>query len=514
MFSEKDKSQIENHGLTIDLITNQMNLIKKGMPYANLVKAATINNGILNYNSSEITEIIKKYDENSSKISLVKFVPASGAATRMFKFLHQFLNDYNENDIQSITQNSGNKELVTFLSQIEHQPFYEDVIQKTKETVPNFDTLSKNAQHIAFVKVMMQEDGLNFSFYPKGLLPFHKYSNHVATAFEEHLFEAALYASSNHIADLHFTVSEVHLQYFKKEYNRIIERVKDITHKDFNISYSFQKKSTDTIALTSDNQLYKDNNGDILFRPAGHGALLENLNELDNDVIFIKNIDNVVTEKHHQNISNYKKLLAGILIDVQEEVFKWARKLDTNNVADEEIDQIKSFLNDKLNVVFSNEFEGISKQLKWEYLKEKLNRPIRVCGMVKNVGEPGGGPFWVMDEKGNISLQIVESAQVDLNNENQKSILNNATHFNPVDLVCGVRNYKGNKYNLTEYVDYNAAFVASKTHSGNNIKALELPGLWNGSMAFWNTIFVEVPLSTFNPVKTVNDLLRETHQAL
>ena len=514
MFSEKDKSQIENHGLTLDKIENQMSLIKAGMSYSNLVKAATINNGILKYKETEVLDFINTFDQNRSKISMVKFVPASGAATRMFKFLHQFLNNYkvNEESIHSFAERSNNQELITFFNGIEKQPFYKDVLQKTKSTIPKFKDLSSDAQRLELVKTMLSARGLNFSNYPKGLLPFHKYNNLVTTAFEEHLMEAALYASSNQIADLHFTVSEDHLEKFEKERSLIESRVKEKTENSFNISYSFQKKSTDTIALTKDNKIYKDANCDILFRPAGHGALLDNLNELDYDLAFIKNIDNVVTNKHQQNISNYKKLLAGILLDVQEDAFKFAKKLETNNLSETEIVQIKKFLSDKLNVGVSPNFESLPKELKMKYLKDKLNRPIRVCGMVKNVGEPGGGPFWVMDEKENISLQIVESAQVDMNNQKQKNILNSATHFNPVDIVCGLRNYKGEKYNLTNFVDYKAAFVTSKTQSGIDIKALELPGLWNGSMAYWNTIFVEVPLNTFNPVKTVNDLLRDSHQ--
>jgi len=312
---------------------------------------------------------------------------------------------------------------------------------------------------------------------------------------------------------LHFTVSESHINRFEEEREKIETRVKEATNNTFNISYSVQKKSTDTIALTSNNEVYKDEQDVILFRPAGHGALLENLNELDYDLAFIKNIDNVVTKSHLQNISDYKKLLAGILLNVQEEAFKYAQKLDMENLSNSGLLKIIDFLKDKMNVVISPNFESMSLEEKSQYLMEKLNRPIRVCGMVKNEGEPGGGPFWVMDTNGVISLQIVESAQVDMNNQKQKDILNNATHFNPVDIVCGLRNYKGETFDLTKFVDYKAAFITAKTQAGTDIKALELPGLWNGSMAYWNTIFVEVPLSTFNPVKTVNDLLRDSHQA-
>jgi hypothetical protein len=515
MFSEKDIPQIENHGLTVEKIEYQIKLIKTGMSYSNLVKAATINDGILKFDGLEEQEFIKTFESRRANISMVKFVPASGAATRMFKFLHQFINDYKieEESIQIYIERSKNKALSVFINGLEQLPFFEEVLQKTQEIVPNYNNLPIDAQRYNLVKIMLDKDGLNYDFFPKGLLTFHKYKDYAVSPFEEHLFEAAQYASSNNTSCLHFTVSESHINRFEEEREKIETRVKEATNNTFNISYSVQKKSTDTIALTSNNEVYKDEQDVILFRPAGHGALLENLNELDYDLAFIKNIDNVVTKSHLQNISDYKKLLAGILLNVQEEAFKYAQKLDMENLSNSGLLKIIDFLKGKMNVVISPNFESMSLEEKSQYLMEKLNRPIRVCGMVKNEGEPGGGPFWVMDTNGVISLQIVESAQVDMNNQKQKDILNNATHFNPVDIVCGLRNYKGETFDLTKFVDYKAAFITAKTQAGTDIKALELPGLWNGSMAFWNTIFVEVPLSTFNPVKTVNDLLRDSHQA-
>jgi len=515
MFSEKDKSQIENHGLTVEKIESQIKLIKTGMSYSNLVKAATINDGILKFDVLEEQEFINTFEIRRANISMVKFVPASGAATRMFKFLHQFLNNFKveEESIQAYIERSKNKELSVFFNGLERQPFFEEVLQKTQETVPNYNNLSLDAQRWAFVKTMLDKEGLNYSFFPKGLLPFHKYKDYAVTPFEEHLFEAAQYASSNNTSYLHFTVSESHRDSFEEERKKIDSRVKEATNNTFNISYSVQKKSTDTIALTSHDEVYKDEQDIILFRPAGHGALLENLNELDFDLAFIKNIDNVVTKSHLQNISDNKKMLAGILLTVQEEAFKCVQQLEMNNLSNSDLLKITDFLQDKMNVVISTKFESLSMKEKPQYLMEKVNRPIRVCGIVKNEGEPGGGPFWVMETNGVISLQIVESAQVDMNDVNQKDILKKATHFNPVDIVCGLRNYKGETFDLTKFVDYNAAFITAKTQAGTDIKALELPGLWNGSMAYWNTIFVEVPLSTFNPVKTVNDLLRDSHQA-
>ena len=512
MFSEKDIVDIESHGLTTDKIKDQMASIQSGMVYSKLKEAATIGNGIFKIDQRQESHFIELFDKYRSNFSIVKFVPASGAATRMFKFLFEFLNNYHEGDIDFYIEKSGNKNLSKFLEELEKFSFFEDVVHKIHKIIPRYNDLSYEEQRLEFVKTMLDEDRLNYGFFPKGLLPFHKNKNYTSTAFEEHLFEAAFYGSSNNKANLHFTVSEMHKDKFQEELNHILDDVENQTGHTFDISFSYQKKSTDTIALTTNNELLRDTHGNMVFRPSGHGALLENLNDLDCDIIFIKNIDNVVVKAHQQNISDYKKLLAGILIEAQEQAFNFLHQLKTQNINQNDIDKITDFLINKLNVVVPSDFNTYSFDIKVKYLQDRLNRPIRVCGMVKNEGEPGGGPFWVEDKNSNVSLQIVESAQVDTNNENQMKILKRATHFNPVDLVCGVKNYKGEPFDLTKYVDYNTAFITEKNHGGEVIKALELPGLWNGSMAFWNTIFVEVPLSTFNPVKTVNDLLRSPHQ--
>jgi len=514
IFSEKDLSQINKIGLTTDKINAQIAVIKSGMAYSNLIKAATVGDGILNINKEQESHYINVFNSKRDNLSIVKFVPSSGAATRMFKFLFQFLNDYKieHGSIDSYIEKSNNKELSKFLNALEKLPFFEEVVHKLHKVIPNYNELPFEKRTVEFVKAILENERLNYSYFPKGLLPFHKYKDYVATAFEEHLYEAALYGSSNNKANLHFTISENHERIFKEELNHIEEEVEENTNNTFNVTFSFQKKSTDTIALTSNNELFRDSEGAILFRPSGHGALLENLNELDYDIVFVKNIDNVVVKEYHESISNYKKILAGILLEIQDQTFKFLHQLETNDFDDNDLELMVQFITSKLNVVLAPEFEYSSLDSKIFYLKDKLIRPIRVCGMVKNEGEPGGGPFWVQDKKGNVSLQIVESAQVDSNDENQVEILKNATHFNPVDLVCGIKDYKGKAFNLLKYVDYQASFITKKNHLGVDIKTLELPGLWNGSMAYWNTIFVEVPLITFNPVKTVNDLLRDSHQ--
>ena len=513
-FSEKDIKQIENKGLTIKQVNTQLDLFKTGLPFINLHSVATVGHGIKKCSDDEKVDYINFFDTKRDNTSIIKFVPASGAATRMFKTLFEFISEFNpKNDtINSFINRKKERDLSVFLVAIEKLPFYDIVLNKIEEYYPDYKSFSNDKQKYVFIKTMLDEDKLNYGFYPKGLLPFHQYKDHLATAFEEHLFEAALYASSKNEAYLHFTISERYKNIFDDEFKRIediVERKKGIK---FHISFSYQNESTDTISVTPQNDPFRDENGELYFRPSGHGALLQNLNELDADIIFIKNIDNVVVFKYEKEVAEYKKMLAGLLLKTQEEVFKMIDILNKADVSHSDLVSIAEFLINKLNVKVSHEFEKYSKKYQIEYLIEKLDRPIRVCGMVKNEGEPGGGPFWVKEESGNISLQIVESAQVDRKNKNQKEILKKATHFNPVDIVCGIKNHKGEPFDLQNFVDHKTAFITMKTKLDKDLKALELPGLWNGSMASWNTIFVEVPLITFNPVKTVTDLLKPTHQ--
>ncbi|HZW62298.1 MAG TPA: DUF4301 family protein [Flavobacteriaceae bacterium] len=513
-FSQQDINQIKNKGLTVTKVNAQIEYFKKGIAYTNLVTAATINQGIVKLNEKEEEDFASYFKQHKDQLSVVKFIPASGAATRMFKFLFQFLEEYNPKteSINAYINRNKAKELSLFFVGLEKFPFYHQVLHAARQSYHNYDALSDDEQKFLFVKTMLDEDKLNLSYYPKGLLPFHKYKDHNASAFEEHLFEAALYAASGKTCALHFTISEKHKDKFDNEFNRIIEVVTRKTNTRFNISFSYQKEATDTLAVNTKNEPFREENGALLFRPSGHGALLDNLNEIDADLIFIKNIDNVVVFKYEEQVAFYKNMLAGILLKLQEQAFAFARQLEFETVTATDIETISAFLNTKLNVVISPDFDKFSRKHQRDYLIEKINRPIRVCGMVKNEGEPGGGPFWVKDQNDTISLQIVESAQINKSLKHQKEILKNATHFNPVDIVCGVKNFKGEKFNLQEFVDHDTAFITMKTKVGKEIKALELPGLWNGSMAFWNTVFVEVPLITFNPVKTVNDLLKDPHQ--
>ena len=513
-FTEAQIQQIENRGLTLDIVSRQIEIFKSGLPYINLESAASLGHGIFKFSDEEEIDFLEYYESQKEQLDLLKFVPASGAATRMFKFLFEFLKTYNpkKETVNAYINKHKANDLLVFGVGIEKLPFYNIVVEETRKHVSDFESLSLDEKATEFIKTMLYEKRLNYGFSPKGLLPFHKYKDHIATAFEEHLFEAALYATSNNVAKLHFTISEIYKDIFDKEFERIKHIVECKTKVKFDISFSYQKDATDTIAVNLKNEPFINTDGSLYFRPSGHGALLSNLNDFEADIIFIKNIDNVVVFKYEEEVAKYKKILAGVLLKTQNQAFEYLRGLENESLSEEELVAIAQFLRTKLNVIISQEFEKYSPKYQKEYLINKLNRPIRVCGMVKNEGEPGGGPFWVKNESNNISLQIVESAQIDKKNKHQKSILKNATHFNPVDLVCGIRNYKGETFNLLKYVDDKTAFITMKTKTGKQIKALELPGLWNGSMANWNTVFVEVPLVTFNPVKTVNDLLKATHQ--
>ena len=431
----------------------------------------------------------------------------------MFKFLNEFLNEFKVGDesINAYINRKKDKNLPLFLVAKEKLPFYNEVLDLIKSISPRYDALDKDSKDYEFIKTMLSSKYFDFSNKPKGILPFHQYKNHTATAIEEHLNECALYATSNGKSNLHFTVSEEHRKDFEAIINNVKVNVENAFKIIINVNYSYQNKSTDVIAVDSDGNPFRDENDNIIFRPGGHGALIENLNNLNADIIFIKNIDNVI-QNQSEIIALYKKALAGILIQHQEAIFKFLKMLNDSSISNEELMEIVNYIKSKLNIAIKDDFVKYTKESKIDHLQTILNRPIRVCGMVKNEGEPGGGPFWVTDKKGKTFLQIIESSQIDTKDDKQVKIFGSATHFNPVDIVCGTKDYKGQKFDLTQYVDANSGFVVEKNHKGKSYRAFELPGLWNGAMAKWLTIFVEVPLITFNPVKTVNDLLKPAHQ--
>ena len=486
-------------------IETQLEQFKTGFPFLKLEAAAEINRGIMAPDKDKRATYEKAWTNYKAEgRRVVKFVPASGAASRMFKDMFAFLDaDYDVPTTDFEKHYFDNLENFAFYGALDEQC--------RKNEGKSIKELTAEGNYKAVVANMLEAKGLNYGQLPKGLLLFHKYENGPRTPMEEHLVEGALYAASNGEAHVHFTVSHEHMPLFRK----MVEDKADIYAKTYGIKYditfSEQKPSTDTVAANPDNTPFRTDEGRLLFRPGGHGALIENLNEIDADIIFIKNIDNVVPDRLKGDTVEYKQVIAGVLVTLQQKAFDYLHLLDTGIYIHDQLEEIIRFVQQDL-CCRKQDIKNLEDAELVIYLRNKLNRPMRVCGVVKNVGEPGGGPFLTYNQDGTISLQILESSQIDKSNKEYMEMFTKGTHFNPVDLVCAVKDYKGQPFNLPDFVDKSTGFISSKSKSGKELKALELPGLWNGAMSDWNTIFVEVPLSTFNPVKTVNDLLREQHQ--
>lgn len=493
MFTREDLNQLEGKGISPETAKEQLSRFEKGFPFLPIVEAATVGSGIHRFDSSTVEQLAARYDQKRQEKRVIKFVPASGAATRMFKDLFTHL--------QQDRCNSASQEL---LSKIGDFAFGESLLALCAEKGIDAGMGS------ALIDLLLSKEGLGYGTLPKALLLFHNYPDGPRTALEEHLSEGAMYGeSANQQVFIHFTVSPEHIQAFETLARQAASRFEQATGKQFHIDYSFQKPSTDLLAANLQNEPFRNPDGSLLFRPGGHGALLENLNELEADLVFIKNIDNVVPDRLKPATVLYKKALAGLLLATQEEIFAMLQKLQGNNLACADLAKMVLWIGENLGVRPPATFFDFVPEKKREWLIQRLNRPIRVCGMVKNEGEPGGGPFWVKEPDGTTTLQIAESSQIDPEN---MEIMRNATHFNPVDLVCGLRDFRGRAFHLPDFRDPGTGFITEKSKDGQVLKAQELPGLWNGAMAFWNTIFLEVPIETFNPVKTVNDLLRPQHQ--
>ncbi len=510
-FSSLDFVQIYNYGIPLENIQNQLDSYKNGISKAVLVKPATILDGILKLSETNFQQKADFFDANKINLKLIKFVPASGAASRMFQFLNEFLNDFDiENEsINGYINRKKEYELPVFIVGLDKFPFYDELHSKLKEIYPSFDNLKSDYKNFYFIKMLLSPDYFNYSNKPKAILPFHLYKTHIATPIEEHLYECANYANSSGISNLHFTISEVHQIEFEKIIAAVKNKIEKETQTTINTSFSYQNKHTNTLAVDNANNPFRDENNKLFFRPGGHGALIGNLNNLDGDVIFVKNIDNVIQNNKEIN-ALYKKTLAGILLESQQKVFSYLNAIESGQEVN--VEELLDFAKNSLNIKVKRAVSKYTVENQIIYIQKILNRPIRVCGMVKNEGDTGGGPFWVQNSKGAKSLQIVETSQIDLTNTEQVKIFNSSTHFNPVDLVCGIQNYKGEKFYLPDFVDKNSGFIVKKNKDGKPLKSYELPGLWNGAMAKWISIFVELPLITFNPVKTVNDLLRPPHQ--
>ena len=502
--TEEDRKVLMQKGISEETLSKQLQSFADGFPFLDIVAPASIEKGIKVVSQAEENKYIGAWEDylNQDR-KVVKFVPASGAASRMFKDLFSFIEasyDVPTSDFEK-----------HFFDNLAEFAFYADLDEAClRNEGEGIADLIKKGAYKKVVENLLLDKGLNYGNLPKGLLKFHKYEDDTRTPVQEHLKEGYLYAKNNKKeVNIHFTVSPEHRSLFE---NLVADKAPLMENQlgiQYSVSFSEQKSSTDTVAADSNNEPFKES-GKMLFRPGGHGALIENLNDLDADVVFVKNIDNVVLDKYKTTEVNYKKILAGVLVETQRQIFEYLELLDSGKYNHDQLMDILYFLQNELNIKnpdtkFLEDAELVL------YLKAKLNRPCRVCGMVQNVGEPGGGPFLAVNSDGTISPQILESSQIDMTDKVKKDMFQNGTHFNPVDLVCAIKDCKGNDFDLRRFVDVNTGFISIKSKSGRELKALELPGLWNGAMSDWNTIFVEVPIQTFNPVKTVNDLLRVSH---
>lgn len=511
MFTKTDSDQLANHGIHNDLALEQIENFKKGFPYLRITVPATVGNGILKLDSNEVDDLVDMYKSFGG--SKVKFVPASGAATRMFKHLFEFIQDFPTKGETCLSDKSFGS-AYNFFQSINRFPFYTKLYDELWSTGYKMDELLERNYYLPIAEALLAHNGLNYGNLPKGLIIFHNYIESVRTAFEEHLVEGAQYCQDLHRnVNIHLTVSPEHMEGFEKLLNKVKEQFEQNFDVKFHVSFSEQKPSTDTIAVEMDNSPFRNPDNTLLFRPGGHGALLDNLNDIDAEIVFIKNIDNVVPDRLKPTTVRYKKALAGLIISYKNIIFDFIHKIESDEDYDiDYLNEILDFTKTELCILPNNNLKIKDKQILKNYLLGILNRPIRICGMVKNQGEPGGGPFWAINHDGTTSLQVVESSQLELDNIEIKKIFDSSTHFNPVDLVCYIKDVNGNKFDLLRYRDPATGFISVKSKDGRNLKAQELPGLWNGGMSNWNTIFVEVPLITFNPVKSVNDLLREEHQ--
>lgn len=519
LFSQADLQQLAARGVTMESALQQIGWFQQGFPFIHLQRPCTTGDGIMTFAPDELDRFITVHEHAASLGRVMKFVPASGAASRMFQSLLTLANRPEPLTPSSIADAvaSGDQDCRQFLQLLANLPrlaFTDDLRRVMTQDHVDLDAILSAGQYSELLTYLLTPKGLNYANLPKGLIKFHRYADHTRTPFEEHLVEAAVYTQADtHSARIHFTVPVEHQETIAAYLHKVLPRY-ERTGCRYHITYSVQKPSTDTIAVDHDNKPFRDLNGALVFRPGGHGALLENLHDLKGDIIFIKNIDNIAPDHLKTDTYRYKKALSGYLITLQNELFAHLKRLQQGHVDPSALTEAFTFAQEKLFLHLPKDIWQADLAVQRAFLLRKLNRPIRVCGMVRNTGEPGGGPFWVRDRTGSLSLQIVESSQVNMEAVEQRAIWRSATHFNPVDLVCGVRDFHGRVFNLPRFTDPSTGFISTKSKDGKELRALELPGLWNGAMADWNTVFVEVPLSTFTPVKTVYDLLRPEHLGL
>lgn len=493
--TQQDINLLRHEGIEPTTAQQQLQQLTNGLPWLKVEKAATTPHEILCLDKNQQEILIKEYEEvlKQNSLRIVKFVPASGAASRMFKAIISWLNTPDK---------TMNPEVENVCNNIKKFAFYNPLNKLCQEKYQkDIPTLFAEQLHRKVLELLLLAKGINLSNQPKGVLPFHCYDNNIIrTPIEEHIVETLAYATPNKgIGQLHLTISKEHEDLFQN-----IVKQSATSYPNIHVTFSYQKNSTNTLALDENGQPFRKSNGELLLRPGGHGALIENLSDIDGDIVFIKNIDNVVPDQQKQTTIKYKKILGGLLIQTRQQCFNHLEQLN-NNPTIQQINEAESFVTSKLCITLNNTALTITE--KTQQLRRILDRPLRVCGMVKNDGEPGGGPFLVKNNDGTTALQILESVQIE-----DKTIMARSTHFNPVDLVCSITNAKGEHYDLKQFVDTQAGFISEKSQDGKTLKALELPGLWNGAMSQWNTIMVEVPTETFAPVKTLSDLLRPQHQ--
>jgi hypothetical protein len=504
-WSVEDRKQISSHGLTVEEVERQLAIFRHGVPPVHLNRPCRTGDGIVVIPETGYPTLLAAHEEARRTVRLMKFVPASGAASRMFREWYRHL------DMGGF---ANEETRVAFAGDLKRYAFFPDLRAIIDAKGRDIDILLENREEEAILRFILTKEGMDYGSLPKALLKFHSCPEGNRTALEEHLVEAAHYArDAGNISRVHFTVSREHESAVNSLLARVIPRYESYLGAVFAIGLSTQNPETDTIAVDPENRPFRTEDGGVIFRPGGHGALLANLNTLDADIIFLKNIDNIVPDRLKMETVLWKRLLTGYLIRLQEEIFACLRLIEEGKDAEGDLEKIVDFCTKHVNMVLPTHFRDGSLSERRSFLFQRLNRPLRICGMVKNEGEPGGGPFWVddPDEQGVTSLQIIEESQIDRIDPKQRTIWSSATHFNPVDLVCGVRDFRGRKFDLTAFVDPATAAITRKSEKGRELLALERPGLWNGSMALWNTVFIEVPIATFNPVKTVSDLLRPQH---
>ncbi|MES0396564.1 MAG: DUF4301 family protein [Syntrophobacteria bacterium] len=517
LFTQADLDQMKQLGITKEEGRRQMAILEKGPRLVALQRPCTPGDGIVVLDTQDQSRLLALWEETAAKGRFSVFLPASGAATRMFAFLQRIRSRADEitssKKAEELDQaDSDYHDYQDFIKSLGEFAFYEPLAEVMARAGISLQERLDSEDCTEILDFLMEAQGLNYSSLPKGLIPFHRYSDHYRTALEEHLVEAIhTVRDGKQRCRLHFTVAAENEKEVKDHGRGAAAKYGASSGVEYELSFSLQSPATNTLALDLENRPFRRPDGSLLFRPGGHGALLQNLNRCQGDIVFIKNIDNVVTDGHRDQVVHLQRILAGMLLELQEAIFSYLSVLQSRSVESRVLQEVLDFAVHRLSVSPPEGFLQCSEKEKGSRLSELLNRPLRVCGMIKNRGEPGGGPFWVQEPSGGLSLQIVEYAQIDQNSPEQMAILGASTHFSPVQIVCGLRDFQDRPFDLTKFYDPQAVFISRKTEDGRELKALELPGLWNGGMAYWNTVFVEIPEETFNPVKTINDLLRPGH---